>query len=139
MAPPETTRRALELLKTIPGDVRDRTNDLADDVRETTRQIARNVIPPRQAQQDLPGEESRRFHVRPYGAGWAVEREDAAEVERIFSSRQAALQVGLSEAQLHEGVLIVHDDQGTIEHVQGFGPDQPLRWDPNPSMRLKEP
>lgn len=122
MTPPETTQRALERLKTLPGDVRDRTNELADDVRATTRQIARSVMPARGAAQDLPGEESRRFHVRPYGAGWAVEREDASEVERIFSSRQAALQVGLSEAQIHEGVLIVHDDQGIIEHVQGFGP-----------------
>lgn len=124
MAPPETTRRALERLKTIPGDVRDRTNELAGDVRETTRQIAKTVMPPRRSDQDLPGEESRRFHVRPYGAGWAVEREDASEVERIFSSRQAALQVGLSEAQIHDGVLIVHDDQGIIEHVQSFGPDK---------------
>ncbi len=122
MAPPETTRRALERLKTIPGDVRDRTSELADDVRETTRQIARTVVPPRRAEQDLPGEESRRFHVRPYGAGWAVEREDASDVERIFSSRQAALQVGLSEAQINQGVLIVHDDQDIIEHVQSFGP-----------------
>lgn len=118
MTPPESTRRALERLKTLPGDVRDRTTDLADDVRETTRRLARTVA--QGPDRDLPGEKSRRFHVRRHGAGWAVEREDADEVERIFSSRQAALQVGLSEAQIHEGTLLVHDADGTIEHVQSF-------------------
>ncbi len=118
MGPPESTRRALERLKTIPGDVRDRTSEIAGDMRETTRRLARTVV--QGPERDLPGDESRRFHVRPYGAGWAVEREDADEVERIFSSRQAALQVGLSEAQIHEGYLVVHDADGVIEHVQSF-------------------
>lgn len=120
MAASETTRRALARLKTIPGDVRERTTDLADDVRETTRQIARQVVPTQGTSGAPSTQGPATFHVRRHGAGWAVEREDTGEIERIFSSRSAAVQVGLSEARIHQGHLLVHDDDGTIVHVQSF-------------------
>jgi hypothetical protein len=65
----------------------------------------------------------RNLWVVPHADGWAVRREGAERVSRVFETKQRAVEFGRQMAQEGQVELITQRRDGTIQSKDSYGPD----------------
>ena len=62
-------------------------------------------------------------HVIPEDGGWAVRKQGAARVTKVFNTQNEAVQFARTLAKKNSGELFIHKADGTIRDRKSYGND----------------
>ncbi len=62
-------------------------------------------------------------HVVPKDGGWAVRKQGAAKITKVFNTQNEAVQFARNVAKKNSGELFIHKADGTIRDRKSYGTD----------------
>lgn len=107
----ETTKTAVEELKQIPTEIRER-------VQEGTERFLEQVREP--FQERTVQAEARPQHVVPRDDQWAVLPQGREEAVRLFETKQDAFEAAREIARTNNTMLVVHRQDGTVQETRNY-------------------
>lgn len=110
----ETTKTAVEELKQIPAEIRER-------VQEGTERFLEQVRQP--FEEPATSADARPQHVVPREGKWAVLPQGVEEATALFDTKQEAFEAARETARNNDTMLIVHRQDGTVQETRNYRSD----------------